>query len=329
MVSSKSKKWLFAGGALLLLYFLMGRAGGLGLFSGWPGGTGREEEEEDPYAYEDYSAWADRNKVLLDPNLLGGQSESGLPTEPAGPSEVSPFIGPQVPEYIPPRPYSTPASPPLYPGEPTQTQPDFFENIQRTIARTLNIRREAVEPLEAATGMVAGGLLGLRLLRRFERGGGGAVEAGKSIARKFGGGAGEVAERTAARTALREGKSLISRIAGTAGRTGIREITEGGILGLGRRVLRYIPRLAKTAGKGLVFGIPGAVIATVFGPEVTAAAGGPELKAPAGGVKSILLSEKPIVTPESKTQVKSGLITGAERTMARLARTETLPEVRL
>ncbi|RLJ00823.1 MAG: hypothetical protein DRP11_05375 [Candidatus Aenigmatarchaeota archaeon] len=337
MVSSKSKKWLLAGGALLLLYFLMGRAGGLGLFSGWPGGTGREEEEEDPYAYEDYSAWADRNKLLLDPNLVGGQSESST-GGPLGPQDVNVHYyyhiiregGGEGTTPTGPRKETTESPFKWTSGFGLKEGGNIFEDIQNKIAETLNIRKEAVPVLESATGLVLGGALLRRYLSGLERrGGGGAVEAaGRTFAEKFGGGAGEVAERTA----VREGESLISK-------TGTREVGAK-LLGLGRRALKYLPRM----GKGLLFGTSGMVLWTLFDPAIMGVAGGGEgagqitvspkeaVKLGPGKkptVKSILLSEKPIVTPESKTQVKSGLITGAERTMARLARTETLPEVRL
>ncbi|MBO8180484.1 MAG: hypothetical protein H0Z19_08420 [Archaeoglobus sp.] len=71
-MKKKEKILIGLGAAALLLYFLMPRVGRkLGAENlGGPFG-GEEEEQESPYATEDYSSWLDRNKLLLDPYLTG------------------------------------------------------------------------------------------------------------------------------------------------------------------------------------------------------------------------------------------------------------------
>jgi hypothetical protein len=85
MSSSKKNKWLIAGGALLLLYFLMGRAEGfLGdLFRK----KGLGEGGEFPYPYPDYSQWFRQGALILDPAPGGVEdsySEQGAGGTPQG-----------------------------------------------------------------------------------------------------------------------------------------------------------------------------------------------------------------------------------------------------
>jgi|Deesub1362B_J571_1020462.scaffolds.fasta_scaffold00763_25 hypothetical protein len=205
---AKDKKLLIGAGALLFLYWLSrsGRSGfGSGLLGGGAGGS-----EED-----NYSAWKDRGKILLDPELTGDSGTSG----------------------------GTLVLPPDQTPTPTQTYYEFYQPALRE-SRTTVKPEEQLNPFKwtsgfglenavTGAGIIGGGAVTYATLKR-------GLPKIKSFIDDIFKGTGKAAVRTGARTEIKEvaakrGTSFLDDIL-LKGRRFWRKIPYKGVLSKGLSV---------------------------------------------------------------------------------------------